>query len=409
MIVAIIQARMGSTRLPGKVLMKAGGKTLLEHLVRRVKRARTLDAIVVATTENLEDDAIAALAKKLLVGVFRGSEHDVLDRYYRAAEQAKADTVVRLTGDCPLMDPQVIDRVVSLFKKNQRRYDYVSNVRPPTFPDGMDVEVFSFKVLQKMWREAELPSEREHVTAYIANHPELFAIGNVRAKKDFSHLRLTVDTPADLTLISSIITAFAGRKNYPDAQDIVAFLKRHPNLIKSNQHIGRNEGYAKSLREDPKESVTLRKAVMADARFLYELRNEKAVKSASFSTEAFSFASHRQWFRKKLADRNSLIYIAKAGGASVGQVRFDARGKSAEVSVAVGDAHRGLGYGSRMVRSASKRFFSEYSGAKKIHAYIKPENEASKKVFGKAGFRLAGSKTVKGTKCIDMVLTSNSL
>ncbi len=252
MIVAIIQARMGSTRLPGKVMKKVQGKTLLEHLILRVKRAYGIDKIIVATTISKKDSPIARLAVSLGVGVYRGSVDDVLDRYYQAAKEAHAKTVIRLTGDCPLMDPKVIDRVVSFYKKNRRRYNYVSNIRPPTFPDGMDVEVFSFNVLERMWREAALPSEREHVTAYIGNHPDSFRVGNVLAEKDLSKLRLTVDTKDDLSLVRAVVKGLSGKKNYPDVQDIAAFLKQHPELTGHNRHIGRNEGYAKSVREDPK-------------------------------------------------------------------------------------------------------------------------------------------------------------
>src|SRR3989338_8769059 len=259
MVVAIIQARIGSTRLPGKVLKKVAGRPLLEYMIERAKKAKTLDAIILATTIKKEDAKLSQIAKRQKIDFFQGSEADVLDRYYQAATRAKARTIVRLTGDCPLIDPEIIDRVVSLYMQNQRRYDYVSNVRPPTFPDGMDVEVFSYKTLQKMWKEAGLPSEREHVTAYVGNHPELFRVGNVLAEKDFSHLRLTVDTKEDMRLIEKLVAVLWKKGDSFRLPDIIAALKRNPKLSLLNAHIGRNEGYAKSVRKDPAYSITLRK------------------------------------------------------------------------------------------------------------------------------------------------------
>lgn len=248
MIAAIIQARMGSNRLPGKVLKKISGKTLLEHLINRAGKARTIDKVIVATTDNPEDKKIADLAKKIGVDFYRGSENDVLDRYYQAAKEFKTvDTVVRLTGDCPLMDPGVVDRVVDFYKNNREKFDYVSNVRPPTFPDGMDTEVFSFAALEKSWQDAKLPSEREHVTAYIANHPEIFRIGNLRYKKDFSNLRLTVDNKEDLALARKIFQLLYEENNNFTLEDILKLFENQPDLFAVNQHIQRNEGYTKSI------------------------------------------------------------------------------------------------------------------------------------------------------------------
>lgn len=243
---------MGSTRLPGKVLKIVEGKTLLGHLILRVKKAKTLDKIVIATTENPEDNVVAVEAGKLGIEVFRGSENDVLDRYYQAAKKYGDDTVVRLTGDCPLMDPAVVDEVVNFYNKNKisNGVDYISNVRPPTYPDGIDVEVFSFKTLERAWQEAKLTSEREHVTAYIGNHPEIFKIGNVKYKKDVSSLRLTVDNSEDLILIKKIFFALYKKNGNFTLEDILDFLDKNPEIAKINKNIMRNEGYEKSLKSD---------------------------------------------------------------------------------------------------------------------------------------------------------------
>src|SRR3989344_1774144 len=204
MIAAIIQARTGSTRFPKKDLKKVCGKTLLEHLMERLGRAKLVDKIIIATTTRRGDDAIVKLTQKAKVGYFRGSEEDVLDSYYQAAKKFKADIVVRITGDCPVVDPEIVDRVIGFYLKNKTKLDYVSNTNPPTYPDGLDVEVFPFWVLEQTWWEAKLKSEREHVTPYVRNNPKIFRSGNVRGSKDFSHLRLTVDQIEDWNLIEKI-------------------------------------------------------------------------------------------------------------------------------------------------------------------------------------------------------------
>lgn len=245
-VVVIIQARMGSTRLPGKVLLEVCGKTLLEHQLERVKRAKTVDEIIVATT-NLERDApIAQVARTCGMRVYCGSENDVLDRYEQAAQQIGAETVVRLTADCPLMDPAVVDLVIGFFQA--RDFDYVSNVRPPTFPDGMDVEVFTRAALDESARDATLPTEREHVTAFIAKRPERFRIGNVTHDgDDLSAFRLTIDEPADWEVIRWVFEELYPSKPNFTLDDIINLLTLHPEIVTLNKHIEHNEGYKKAV------------------------------------------------------------------------------------------------------------------------------------------------------------------
>ena len=160
MIAIISQARLNSSRLPGKILKKISGTSLLDRFLDRILRAKTVDKIIIATTQNKEDKKIIAFAKRRRLDYFSGSEKDVLDRYYQAAKKFGVDTIVRVTTDNPLMDPRLIDTLVNYYKKHRRQFDYVSNVQPPTFPDGMDIEVFSFAALKQAWQEARLPSER---------------------------------------------------------------------------------------------------------------------------------------------------------------------------------------------------------------------------------------------------------
>jgi len=244
--VAIIQARMASTRLPGKVMAEVAGRPMLEQVVRRTQGACTLDLVAVATSDGLMDDVIAQLCGKAGILYFRGSEDDVLDRYYHAAKQADADVIVRLTADCPLLDPAVVDRVVEVFQTGD--YDYVSNIHKPTYPDGLDTEVFRREALEQAWREARLKSEREHVTPYIWKQPDLFRLANVAHEQDLSDLRWTVDEPEDLEFVRRVYGYFDESLSFGMAE-ILALLREHPELNDINTQFERNEGYQKSLRE----------------------------------------------------------------------------------------------------------------------------------------------------------------
>ncbi|MBI5190041.1 MAG: glycosyltransferase family protein [Nitrospirae bacterium] len=247
-VTAIIQARLGSTRLPGKTLIELEGVPLLGHLISRVRACRNVDGIVIATTVKQRDDRLEEYAKGLGIGCFRGDEDDVLDRFYGAAKEFGIATIVRVTPDCPMLDPDIVDMVVEEFLKSGA--DYATNTLPPTYPDGMDVEVLSFSALETAWKESSLRSEREHVTPYIRNHPEHFTLVNVAGKEDLSRLRLTVDEQLDLDMAKEIF-----RRLYPGNRlfglaEVLALLECEPGLLEINQMIGRNEGYAKSLKED---------------------------------------------------------------------------------------------------------------------------------------------------------------
>ena len=246
-VVAVLQARTSSSRLPGKVLRPLQGRPMLERQIERIRRARRLDRLVVATSHHAEDDPIEALCKTLSVACFRGSLEDVLDRFYRAAASHRPDHVVRLTGDCPLCDPEIIDRVVAYHVEGG--YDYTCNVLEPTFPDGLDVEVMTRASLEAAWRESELPSQREHVTAFIQTQPARFRLGDVRNDADLSALRWTVDEPADFDLVERIYAALLPAKADFGTRDILALLAAQPALRTLNQR-PRDEGYLASLERD---------------------------------------------------------------------------------------------------------------------------------------------------------------
>ena len=249
MVVAIVQARMSSTRLPGKVLIDIQGKPLLEHVVDRVSPSKLINQLVIATTANEKDKAIIDFAQRRGIAYYVGSEDDVLDRFYQTAKIYRVKTIVRITPDNPFKDPEVIDKVVGYYLNHKKSVDYVSNTIKPTYPEGLDVEVFSFTALEKAWREAKLPSEREHVTPYIWNHPELFHVANVENEEDLSHLRWTLDYEEDLRFAREVYARLYHGQVFL-MEDILALLRAEPALRMINQGIARYEGYLRSLEQE---------------------------------------------------------------------------------------------------------------------------------------------------------------
>jgi len=247
-ILAIIQARMGSTRLPGKTLADIAGKPLLEHIINRVKASKTINGIVVATTNQPEDKPIYELASALGVKCYLGNSEDVLDRFYQAAKQTLADIIVRITADDPFKDPVVIDIITSYLITN-RELDYVSNTIEPTYPEGLDVEAFRFGALERAWKEAKLPSEREHVTPYIWKNQDKFRIYNIKNDIDISHFRWTIDYYEDLCFAREIYNRLSNKGIFL-MQDILEILQAESDLTRINANIERNIGYKLSIKKD---------------------------------------------------------------------------------------------------------------------------------------------------------------
>ena len=242
MIVAIIQARTESTRLPGKVLRRLRGRPLIAHVVERVRHTKSIERLVVATTSRPADDPLAEWCASADVVCYRGPAEDVLERYVQAAYASSARTIVRVTGDCPLIDPNVIDQVVEQFLQGD--YDYVSNVDPPTFPDGLDTEVTSRSVLECAAREATHSSDREHVTTYIRQRPDRFRIGCVRHEPNLASYRWTVDEPQDWQFVEAVCEELPAGAY--DLASVLHVLQQFPELKDINASIQRNEGYRKS-------------------------------------------------------------------------------------------------------------------------------------------------------------------
>jgi spore coat polysaccharide biosynthesis protein SpsF len=251
MILAVIQARMGSSRLPGKVLREVCGRPLLALQVERMRRSRRADRILVATPDTLADQPLAALSRGLGLACFQGSENDVLDRFYQACRSVgldDADAVVRVTADCPLLDPELLDEVIGTYLAGS--YDYVTNTLPPTFPDGLDVEVLRFAALAQAWREAELPSDREHLTRFIRRRPERFRHGNLAHDPDLSALRWTVDQEEDLRFVTRVFEHFRGGGTAFSWREVLAFVDGHPDIAGLNCGIVRNAGVQSALVRD---------------------------------------------------------------------------------------------------------------------------------------------------------------
>ncbi|HZR65575.1 MAG TPA: glycosyltransferase family protein [Terriglobales bacterium] len=233
-VTAIVQARMGSNRLPGKVLMDLCGQTVLERVVRRLAKASSIGKVVIATSTQAQDDVVASECDRLRVACFRGDEQDVLGRYMQAAEQFHCEVLVRITADCPLIDPGVVDQVVTVYFENSP--DLACNDLPATFPRGLDVEVFSIETLREADKVSGLGYQREHVTATMYERTDLFRIATVQAEQDFSHYRWTLDTAEDLELIREIYGHFGGRNDFR-WREIIEFLKFNPHLLQINAHI----------------------------------------------------------------------------------------------------------------------------------------------------------------------------
>lgn len=237
-IVAIVQARMGSVRCPRKVLRPVGGVPLIQLLLNRLNRSKLISKIVLATSEDESNDELVETVKAIGYDVFRGDENDVLDRYYQAAKEHDADVVVRITGDCPLIDPEVVDQVIR--KLCDSGLDYVSNIAPPTFPDGLDAEAFRMSALETAWQQAREPADREHVTLFIRGNGE-FQQGVFSNPIDYSNIRWTVDEEADFEPIINVVNHF-GANHFFRWKQVIELMEQKPEFFESNQDLARNQG-----------------------------------------------------------------------------------------------------------------------------------------------------------------------
>jgi len=246
-ITILIQAHTGSKRFLRKVLSQIENRPMIWYVIKRVKHVPSAQQIILLTTTKKEDRVLLDIATSSGIIGFRGPAFDVLTRFYKCAVEYNADPIIRITGDCPLIDPKIIDEMIALYLSSD--YDYLSNTLEPTFPDGLDVEIFSFKTLEKVFKKAKLKSEREHVTSYIRSHRDQFKVYNFSNKENLSELRWTVDEKEDIELVRKIYKKMRPRTIFY-LKDILLIISKNPELALINKKFKRNEGYLKSLEKD---------------------------------------------------------------------------------------------------------------------------------------------------------------
>lgn len=363
----VIQARTGSTRLPGKVVADVAGRPLLRFMLDRLA-GMPVDMLTVATSDLPRDDVIVDLAEAARVPVVRGSETDVLGRFGTALDTYPADDVIRLTADCPLADPGVI--MAALHLHQSRDADYTSNVLPRTFPKGLDVEVAAATALRVCLEEASDPPEREHVTPYLYRHPERFRLANLRSGHDLGAERWTVDTPDDLQFVRSVAERLGGdtRASWVDILELV----------------GRHEPTQTS-------GLRLRLATFDDASILEYLRNDPDAVRHSLSGQAVTHDEHLAWLSRRLDDPGCRLWIAEMGGRSVGSLRLDIRSAVGTVSIAVDPAARGRGVATAMLDRLERDLECDFQ-VRALTALVDPTNSSSARLFARAGFKPTGTR-----------------
>jgi len=364
-VLCVVQARTGSSRLPGKVLMDLGGRPMLAFMLDRLTTL-DVDDVVVATSALDRDDPVADLAHAAGRPVVRASESDVLDRFAVALAAYPAEHVVRLTADCPLTDPEIVATVVA--HHLERDADYTSNVLPRSFPKGLDVEVARASALLAAADEARAPAEREHVMPFLYRRPERFRLSNVATPEALGHERWTVDTPDDIAFVREALTAVGDDK--AGWRSILAAVGRRT--------------------QPAPGAVALRPARADDAAMLLQWRNDPTTVRFSGTGRAVGADEHAQWFAARLDDASTRIWIGDVDGTSIGEVRVDARDTVGAVDVAVAPEARGRGYG----RGLLDALLAELSGdlqVCRLVASVRTDNEASRRAFLGCGFERAGA------------------
>lgn len=304
-IIAIVQARMASSRLPGKILLPLMDKTMLEQVINRILPVELISQVVVATTEQKTDDIIEAFCNDKSIPCYRGSESNVLERFYLCAKEYQADIIVRVTADDPLKDPEIITHAIQLFLEGD--YDYVSNTLKPTFPEGLDIEVFSFTALERAYQGAELSSEMEHVTPYLYKHPQEFRLCSLSNEPDLSGLRWTVDTPEDYLFVTKVYKELYQKPNEVFlTQEILELLEQKPELKELNAGHTRNEGYLASLKKEAVERLPLKQRIYGN-----ELKYVNEVLSTQFRASQGAVMMQRleEAFAKKIGTRYAIAMV----------------------------------------------------------------------------------------------------
>ena len=392
---AIVQARMTSSRLPGKVLSDICGKPSLQRMLERINMASSIDKVVVATTINASDNLIVELCEKLKVDIFRGDEDDVLGRFCGAAEVAEAEIVIRLTADCPMIDPDVIDEVVSAF--SIYNHDYLSNTIDRTYPDGLDIEVMSIDTLREAHKKAVAPFLREHVTPYISGKcPDLgagdFRIDQIRFAADFSHIRWTLDTKEDLQRIRSLVSKLPEDYRWLQALSIAT---REPDLLRN------------MIDGQTTEVLSLRLAVASDVKLLFEWVNTpSSLKNKEKSSAPIEWSDHQNWLNKRLNNPNVRIWIVERSKQAIGQARVEYDNNKLLIDIFIDSLFRGNDYGLKALKLLIKQCQVTYPGVP-LHAIIKNENYPSLNLFRRAGFQEVSNDGCGYTSCFIYTSANN--
>lgn len=376
-VVCIVQARVGSTRLPGKVLKKICGKTVLEHDIDRLKRIKNIDEIIIATTTLEKDNAIVKECQRLGVKCFRGSEEDVLSRYYYAAKENNADVVVRVTSDCPLIDPEVSEKIIQYYLDNKDKYDYVSNTIERTYPRGLDTEVFSFSALEKAFNEAISKRDKEHVTPYIWDNANVFRLAQYKNIKDYSNLRWTLDTEEDYRLISSIYEKFRNKK-YFSMHEILKFLEGNPKIKEINKNVEQKK---------IDDNLCLILANESHCDLIYEWVNDDEVRKNSFNNNKITYEEHVKWYFNKLKDFNCYMYLLTKSDKNIGIVRIEKKENENLISYSIAKEYRGKGYGYKLLSRVEKELMKKYKDIV-LTSYVKKENISSINIFKKLNYKI---------------------
>jgi len=356
---------MGSSRLPGKVLMDLGGQPMLALMLGRLGRL-PVDALVVATSTAAHDDPIVSLCAGLGVATVRGPERDVLRRFRAVLDAYPADTVIRLTADCPLMDPALVADVVATH--GERHADYTSNTLLRTYPDGLDVEVVRADLLLRADDVARDPVEREHVTPWVYRHPEWHDLVSHRGDRDAGDERWTVDTALDIAQLDGLVAGLADPAT-ATWEEMLDVFGRHA---------------------DRSGFVRLRPAAPDDEDFLLELRNDADAVRFSATGRRVRADEHHEWFAQRVDRPGTRLFVAVAAGGRVGQARVDVTGGVGEVSFAVAPAWRGRGYGAAIITTLLDVLRQDHQCAA-LEARVHPDNAASLRCFERAGFHRAES------------------
>ena len=366
-VTCVVQARMGSTRLPGKVLADLGGHPLLAFMLERLRGGNTGE-IVVATSTAPADDAVAEITRKLGVELVRGPEQDVLARFGVALERYPADICVRLTADCPLIDKSIVEAVIGRLEESGA--EYASNTLMRTYPDGLDVEAMTASALRTAVAEATDPEEREHVTPFLYRHPERFPVAHLSTDDLLGDERWTVDTPDDLEFVRGVVDRFAPRIDFGWREILSA--------------VGRR------ARPEPGQ-LHLRPALPRDSERVLAWRNDPASIRYSRSGSPVAAADHERWFADRLSGSGTLLWIGEVDDRPVGQVRIDVRSTIGLVSIAVAAEERGRGYGIGLLEGL-QRTVVERLLVRELEAEVHPENEASLRIFERTGFGPDGER-----------------